>query len=67
MAKRKEYRLSVWQEDVEVAAVSGPDFDRVHADAMHYAMVYAQDGPADSRDEAMAKFREAWDGLEKLT
>lgn len=47
MDKGKSYRLSVWQDGIEVAAVIGNDFERVYADAMHYAFVYGQDGPVE--------------------
>jgi hypothetical protein len=45
----KEYSLSVWQDGMKVASVHGPDFERVHSDAMHYAFVYGQDGPTEIR------------------
>lgn len=44
-----EYRISIWQDGIEVASVHGSDLDRVHAEAMHYAFVYAQDGPIEVR------------------
>ena len=45
----REFHLTVWQNDSEVAGVSGADFERVYADAMHYAFVYGQDGPTEIR------------------
>jgi len=51
-----EYSLSIWQDGMEVAAVSGPDLDRVHAEAMHYAFVYGQDGPTEIRGIPAEKF-----------
>lgn len=46
----KERRLSIWQDGIEVAAVSGNNFSRVYTDAMHYVLVYAQDGPVELKD-----------------
>ena len=51
----KEYKLEIWQNGEWCAAVDGPDWDRVHADAMHYAFVYGQDGPAEIRGIPMDK------------
>ncbi len=44
-----KYALEIWQRDEWCAGVSGDDWERVHADAMHYAMVYGQDGPTEIR------------------
>lgn len=45
----KIFRLSVWQDDIEVAAVSGHDFECVYREAMHYQFVYSQDGPTEMK------------------
>jgi hypothetical protein len=45
----KEYKLEVWQNGEWCAGVSGTDWERVHADAMHYAFMYGQDGPTEIR------------------
>jgi hypothetical protein len=39
----------VWQNNERQALVEGADFERVHADAMHYAFMYGQDGPVEVR------------------
>lgn len=44
-----EYHLTIWQDGKEQASVSGSDWEQVHADAMHYAFVYGQDGPTQIR------------------
>lgn len=44
MTADREYELSVWQDGMEVATVAGADFERVWREAMHYSLVYAQDG-----------------------
>lgn len=44
-----EYDLEIWQGGVMVASAHGSDFERVHAEAMHYAMVYGQDGATEIR------------------
>lgn len=43
------YKLGIWQDGIEVAGVSGSDFERVYREAMHYQMVYSQDGPTEMR------------------
>jgi hypothetical protein len=45
----EEYELEVFQNGEWCAGVSGADWERVYADAMHYALVYAQDGPTEIR------------------
>ena len=52
--KGRGYRSSVWQDGIEVAAVTGADHDRVRGEITHYAMVYAQDGPVTIRGEDVA-------------
>lgn len=49
MKKKPEYKLLIWQNGEWCAGVSGPDFKRVHAEAMHYAFMYGQDGPTEIR------------------
>ncbi|WP_374453773.1 hypothetical protein [Phenylobacterium sp.] len=39
------FEFDVWQEGVIVASVSAADEETAFAEAMHYAMMYAQDGP----------------------
>lgn len=39
------YTFKVRQSGIDVASVTGTDRDYVLRDAMHYAMMYAQDGP----------------------
>jgi hypothetical protein len=41
----KDHRYEVWQEGLRVAVVIGSDQMAAFRDAMHYAMMYAQDGP----------------------
>lgn len=38
------YSASIRQRNVEVAAVSGPQPEQVAREAMHYMLIYAQDG-----------------------
>lgn len=42
----RQYRFEIWQDGMVVAEGSGSNRDAVRAEAMHYAMVYAQDGRA---------------------
>lgn len=42
---RRLYSFSVWQDGMEVASGSGGDMEQVAAAAMHYAQIYAKDGP----------------------
>jgi hypothetical protein len=51
----EEYALEIWQNGEWCAGVSGPDWERVHADAMHYAMVYGKDGPTEIRGIPLEK------------
>ena len=41
-----EYEFTVSQDGVTVAGGCGQRYESVVADARHYAMMYAQDGPA---------------------
>ena len=43
---RDLYEFEVWQEGMVVATTSAADEDTALREAMHYAMMYAQDGPA---------------------
>jgi hypothetical protein len=45
----KHYKLGIWQDGIEVAGVSGPDFEKVYREAMPYQMLYSQDGPIEMR------------------
>lgn len=45
----RTYSASVWQDGMMVAKVSGADPAAVRREAMHYAAVYAQDGPVQIR------------------
>ena len=50
MQRRKEtemdkYGFKIVQNGIVVASGSGPDVDAVGREAMHYAMIYGQDGP----------------------
>lgn len=40
----REYRFEIWQGRMIVAEGSGGDLDAVRREALHYAMIYAQDG-----------------------
>jgi hypothetical protein len=40
-----EWRARLWQDGIVVAAVSGPDGERVQREIRHYAAQYAQEGP----------------------
>lgn len=44
-----EYSAEIWQDGMMVAGVSGADPEAVRREAMHYAMVYAQDGKVEIR------------------
>jgi hypothetical protein len=44
-----EYNLEIWQNGEWCAGVSGDDWKRVYAEAMHYALMYGQDGPTEIR------------------
>lgn len=50
-----DYNLEVWQGGIMVASAHGADFERVHAEAMHYAMVYSPDGQTEIRGIPMEK------------
>ena len=50
-----EYTFELWQNGVMVASVDGPSLDRARAEIMHYAAMYAQDGPCEIRGADMAK------------
>jgi hypothetical protein len=50
------YDLEVWQNGMMVAGASGDDFERVHAEAMHYAFIYGQDGPTEIRGIPIDKY-----------
>jgi hypothetical protein len=40
-----EWRARLWQDGMVVAAVSGPDGQRVEREILHYAVQYEKDGP----------------------
>ena len=40
-----EWRGTVKQNGIEVASVTAPTRDEAERETMHYAMIYAQDGP----------------------
>lgn len=46
----RDYRFEVWQDGLLVAECVGADYEAVRRDAMHYALVYAQDGPVIVKD-----------------
>lgn len=48
-ANAREYELEVWQNGEWCASASGTDWERVHAEAMLYAMVYERNGPIEIR------------------
>ena len=58
MAKR--YRFQLWQDGIEVAGVDAPTLEAAQREIMHYAMVYAQDGPVEIRGKDMSGFRETF-------
>lgn len=41
----QEYDLELWQGGMMVASAHGANFNDVYREIMHYAFVYAQDGP----------------------
>ena len=45
----KTYSASVWQDGQKVAGVVGKNKSEVRAQAMHYALMYGQDGPVKVR------------------
>ena len=45
----REYNIDVWQNGEWCAGASGSDWERVYAEAMHYAMVYERNGPVEIR------------------
>lgn len=45
----RRYRFQIWQGGMVVAEGSGGDSAAVRREAMHYAMMYAQDGPVQIR------------------
>lgn len=53
-----EFNLEVWQAGEMVASVHGADFDRVHADAMHYALMYGTSGPVEIRGIPMDRLND---------
>lgn len=46
------YTFEIMQDGLSVVQGSGDDLEQVHRDAMHYAMVYGQDGPFEWRWKA---------------
>lgn len=54
----REYEFELWQDGVMVAGVYSPDLERARAEIMHYAMVYAQDGPCEIRGKDVALLME---------
>lgn len=40
-----EHHFEVWQEGQRVAMTSGPDRHVAMREAIHYALIYGQDGP----------------------
>lgn len=48
-AMPQEYEYEVIQDGIVVASAWGRDKQRVLSEAMHYAMMYAQDGPVEVR------------------
>jgi hypothetical protein len=44
----REYSFEIWHDGMMVAGVSGPDLDGLRSSAMHYAMVYGQEGPVEN-------------------
>ncbi|MDP3492781.1 MAG: hypothetical protein Q8R82_06670 [Hyphomonadaceae bacterium] len=43
--KFESWEFKVWQSGIEVASGDAPDEPTAKREAMHYAMMYAQDGP----------------------
>ena len=41
----KYHNFNIWQNGMKVAGSSGHDRDAAHRDALHYAMMFEQDGP----------------------
>lgn len=58
MTDSREYDLEVWQGGQMVASAHGADFNAVHREALHYAFVYAQDGPVEIRGIPADKFEQ---------
>lgn len=49
MSDVREYEFEIEQDGMVVASGSGSDRDRIRSMAMHYALMYAQDGPVTMR------------------
>jgi hypothetical protein len=56
----KRYQFQLWQSGIEVASVDAPDLASAQREIMHYAMMYAQDGPCEIRGKNMSGFRETF-------
>lgn len=41
----RRYHAAIWEDGIAVASVSGSDPEAVRREVLHYAAVYAQDGP----------------------
>lgn len=52
--EKGRYAFEIWQGGMVVATGLGPDLEAVRREAMHYAMIYGQDGPVVLRCEGFA-------------
>lgn len=52
----ERHRFSLWQDGIEVASVDAPDLASAQREIMHYAMMYAQDGPCEIRGKNIKLF-----------
>ncbi len=57
----KGITLTIWQDGEELASVHGHDFERVHAEAMHYAFMYSEPGrPAQIKGMDAEQIKQSW-------
>lgn len=54
MSAQRTYSFELVQGGIVVASVDAPTLDEARREIMHYAMVYAQDGPCSIRGSDVA-------------
>lgn len=58
-----EYEFELWQDGMMVAEVAGDDLNSCRREIMHYAMMYAQDGPCQIRGASVEHLKPMIDAL----
>lgn len=52
-----DYSFELWQDDIMVASVDSSNLKMARQEIMHYAMMYAQDGPCEIRGKSAGLLR----------